>query len=91
MFATNCPPYNLIYVHVYFILLFQVQSSSSEHHYIVNINGPSVTCECRYQMKTELPCKHIFALLQHTHVVWEDLPHEYRYLSLLHQFILQFS
>lgn len=41
-----------------------------------NGNGmPS--CGCHAWMWTLLPCKHIFAVIQHTEFSWEDLPPEY--------------
>lgn len=41
-----------------------------------NGNGmPS--CGCHAWMLTLLPCKHIFAVIQHTEFSWEDLPPEY--------------
>ena len=31
-------------------------------------------CLCYAWIKSELPCKHIFAILKHIYITWEDLP-----------------
>ena len=38
----------------------------------------SVTCTCPDWMKNEMPCKHFFAVVQHTNFSWEELPYAYR-------------
>ena len=51
-----------------------MQSSCSTKYYSVAIDAYNPTCECKHWKKTELPCKHIFAVLENSYVQWSDLP-----------------
>ena len=51
-------------------------SSHGNATYTVDMN--SVTCTCPDWMKNEMPCKHFFAVVQHTNFSWEELPYAYR-------------
>ena len=35
-------------------------------------------CSCFAWIKSELPCKHIFAIIEHTYITWEDLPESFQ-------------
>ena len=37
-----------------------------------------VTCSCPEYLRTELLCKHVFCLLVHGYIVWNDLPTTFR-------------
>ena len=34
-------------------------------------------CSCFAWIKSELPCKHIFTIIEHTYITWEDLPESF--------------
>lgn len=60
---------------------FSVRSQTShDHHYLVNFNRDGMPhCECPDWGRTFLPCKHMFAVLQHTWLTWSDaIPTAYR-------------
>ena len=59
-------------------LYFQIRSSSSDKFYEVDIDAYNPRCTCYAWLKSELPCKHIFAVLAHTYVSWYDLPESFR-------------
>ena len=46
--------------------------------YTVDISGISTSCTCQEWLKHELPCKHVFAVLQHGGISWEDFPDPFR-------------
>ena len=59
-----------------FCNFLQVISSHGNATYTVDMN--SVTRTCPDWMKNEMPCKHFFAVVQHTNFSWEELPYDYR-------------
>ena len=50
-------------------------------------------CSCFAWIKSELPCKQIFAVIEHTYITWEDLPESFcnHPLFNLNEDILGFS
>ena len=50
-------------------------------------------CSCFAWIKSELPCKLIFAIIEHTYITWEDLPESFQnhLLFNLDEYILGFN
>ena len=46
--------------------------------YTVDYSGTAPKCECLEWLHTEMPCKHVFALLQQNNILWNDLAEEFR-------------
>lgn len=63
--------------------IFKVLSSVGTQYYRVDISGDMPSCQCPVFMKEELPCKHVFAVLQKSYVSWDDLPLHFRTHPLL--------
>ena len=63
---------------MYYKMLFQITSSNSDDVYVV-ILGPTVPlCTCMYWMQTEMPCKHLLAIMHTYNISWEELPEHFR-------------
>lgn len=60
------------------INLPQVTSSDRTRKYTVDISGIATSCTCPDWLNREMPCKHLFALLQYGGVTWSDLPEPFR-------------
>ena len=56
----------------------QVQGTQGKQWNTVDMNADKVSCTCNIWMKTELPCNHMFAIAEHTHLSWTDLPETFR-------------
>ena len=56
-------------------------SSTGHGHYNVDIGGSMPTCQCPVFFREELPCKHVFAVLQKSNVSWDDLPETFRLVT----------
>ena len=59
---------------------FQVCSSRSQDIYAVELTGCFPRCTCIDWFETELPCKHIFHILNSTGLSWNDLPEVFRFV-----------
>ena len=57
---------------------FQVISSNGMSTYTVNFSSEKPSCTCPDWLKTEMPCKHFFAVFNNTNFSWEQLPLNYR-------------
>ena len=55
---------------------------SGDKFYNVDIDCYNPRCSCYVWIKSELPCKHIFAIIEHTYITWDDLPESFRNHSL---------
>ncbi|VDI37852.1 Hypothetical predicted protein, partial [Mytilus galloprovincialis] len=73
--------------------LLLVKSETEESlYYTVDLGSPEnlLSCSCDDFLKSFLPCKHIFAVLRHTHYCWDDISCRYLespYLQLDPDFI----
>lgn len=59
-------------------LLRQVRSSTQVTQYQVDLDAFNPRCTCKAWVKSELPCKHIFAILLNTGLEWHDFPESFR-------------
>lgn len=57
---------------------FQVHSSSSSGNTYNVCVEEFVSCSCPEYLRTELLCKHVFCLLVHGFITWNDLPNSFR-------------
>ena len=55
-----------------------MQSTVHDIHYCVNFEEEFPKCECKSFARTEVPCKHMFAVLRYSEAVWTDIPENYR-------------
>ena len=65
-------------VKIYHRLALQVGSATGLRSYTVDIEAINPTCTCRAWVQSELPCKHIFAVLENSSYNWEDLSAQFR-------------
>ena len=62
------------------IKIFQVCSSRSQDIYAVELTGCFPRCTCIDWLETELPCKHVFHVLNSMGLSWNELPEVFRFV-----------
>ena len=55
---------------------YKVESKRTFDTYLTDLGSPK--CECHSWLKTKLPCKHMFAIINHTDESWTSFPERYR-------------
>ena len=64
-----------------------------DNFYDVDVDCYNPRCSCYAWIKSELPCKHIFTIIEHTYITWDDLSESFHNHPLFHldEDILGFS
>ena len=60
--------------------IFQVRSSHGIDLYCVELQGCFPKCSCTDWLENELPCKHVFHVLNTFKLTWHDPPEVFRFV-----------